>query len=129
MRETLRFSGKIKSATVCRVADKWFVSITVDTPDSAPLSKAENQGVVGVDLGVSALATLCTGEKIEGPKAHKALLCRLQRLSRGLSRKVKGSANRKKAKMKLSRLHARISNIRQDALHQLTTDLTSALRI
>ncbi len=75
-------------------------------------------------MGVSALATLSTGEKVEGPKAHKALLCRLQRLSRGLSRKVKGSENRKKAKVKLSRLHARIGNVRSDSLHQLTTDLT-----
>ena len=124
MRETLRFTGKIMSATISRVADKWFVSITIDTPDSASLPRAENQGAVGVDLGVSALATLSTGEKIEGPKAHKGKLRCLQRLSRCLSRKVKGSANRKKAKMKLSRLHARIANIRQDALHQLTTELT-----
>lgn len=124
MRETLRFTGKIMSATVSRVADRWFVSITVDTPNDLPLPKAENQGAVGVDLGVSALATLSTGETIPGPKAHKALLCRLQRLSRGLSRKVKGSENRKKAKVKLARLHARIGNIRKDGLHQLTTDLT-----
>lgn len=125
MREPLRFTGKIMSATVSRVADRWFVSITVDTQNDLLLPKAENQGVVGVDLGVSALATLSTGETVTGPKAHKALLSRLQRLSRSLSRKVKGSENRKKAKAKLARLHARISNIRTDALHQLTTDLTS----
>lgn len=125
MRETLRFTGKIMSATVSRVADRWFVSITVDTPDDSRLPQAKNQGAVGVDLGISALATLSTGEKIKGPKAHKALLSRLQRLSRSLSRKVKGSENRKRAKGKLSRLHARISNIRQNALHQLTTALTS----
>ncbi|PKM07382.1 MAG: transposase [Gammaproteobacteria bacterium HGW-Gammaproteobacteria-4] len=124
MRESLRFTGKIMSATVSRVADRWFVSITVDTPNDLPLPNAENQGAVGVDLGVSALATLSTGEVVAGPKAHKALLSRMQRLSRGLSRKVKGSENRKKAKAKLARLHARISNIRKDALHQLTTDLT-----
>ncbi|MCX7255786.1 MAG: RNA-guided endonuclease TnpB family protein [Polaromonas sp.] len=124
MREALRFTGKIMSATVSRVADKWFVSIAVDTPDDLPLAKAENQGSVGVDLGIKTLATLSTGERIPGPKAHKALLCCLQRLSRGLSRKVKGSQNRKKARMKLARLHARISNIRKNALHQLTTDLT-----
>jgi len=124
MRETLRFTGKIMSATVSRVADRWFVSITVDAPDDLHPAKAENQGVVGVDLGVSALATLSTGEIITGPKAHKALLCRLQRLSRGLSRKGKGSENRKKAKVRLAKLHARIGNIRKDALHQLTTDLT-----
>ncbi|MDD2728917.1 RNA-guided endonuclease TnpB family protein [Malikia sp.] len=79
---------------------------------------------VGVDLGVSALATLSTGEVIPGPKPHKALLGRLQRLSRGLSRKQKGSANRTKAKSRLAKLHARIANIRSDALHQLTTSLT-----
>lgn len=124
MRETLRFAGKIMSATLSRVADRWFVSIAVDTPDRSPLPNAENQGAVGVDLGVSALATLSTGETIPGPKPHQALLGRLRRLSRSLSRKVKGSTNRKKAKAKLARLHARIAAIRSDALHKLTTDLT-----
>lgn len=124
MREALRFAGKIMSATVSRVADIWFVSITVDTLQSLPSPQAESQGAVGVDLGVSTLATLSTGEPVPGPKAHKALLGRLQLLTRSLSRKLKGSANRKKAKAKLARLHARISNTRKEALHQLTTDLT-----
>lgn len=125
MRESPRFAGKIMSATLSRVADRWFVSITVDTQDDSYLPKAKNQGAVGVDLGVAALATLSTGETIDGPKPHKALLGRLQRLSRSLSRKQKGSSNRHKAKAKLARLHARIANIRKDALHQLTTNLTS----
>ncbi len=80
--------------------------------------------MAGVDLGVSALATLSTGKLVTGAKPHKALLNRLQRLSRRLSRKVKGSANRTKAKRKLAKLHAKIANIRRDTLHQLTTDLT-----
>jgi putative transposase len=124
MRESLRFAGKLMSATVSRVADRWFVSITVDTPDTSRLPQAENQGAVGVDLGVSALAALSTGETIPGPKPHKALLGRLRRLSRSLSRKQKGSANRKKARARLAKLHARIANIRADALHKFTTDLT-----
>lgn len=124
MQESLRFSGQIISATISRVADKWFVSITVNTNDP-PKCKAENQGLVGVDLGVSALATLSTGETVTGPKAHQALLDRLYRLSRSLSRKQKGSHNRAKAKAKLARLHARIANIRQDAMHKLTSDITS----
>jgi len=124
MREPLRFAGKLMSATVSRVANRWFVSITVDTPDTSHLPQAENQGAVGVDLGVLALATLSTGEKVVGPKPHKAMLKKLQRLSRSMSRKQKGSANRAKAKAKMARLHARISHIRQDALHKLTTDLT-----
>lgn len=122
MMEALRFNDKILSATVSRIADRWFVSIAVETPDLP--QPAENQGVVGVDLGVSALATLSTGAIIPGPKAHKSELARLKRLSRSLSRKQKGSANRAKAKAKLARLHGRIANVRQDALHKLTTDLT-----
>jgi len=124
MRELVRFTGKILSATISRVADRWYVSIAVETPDNSHLPKAENQGTVGVDLGVSALATLSTGETIEGPKPHKILLGRIRRLSRNLSRKQKGSKNRNKAKLKLSRLHAKVACIRSDSLHQLTTDLT-----
>jgi IS605 OrfB family transposase len=120
MRETLRFAGKILSATVSRVADRWFVSLAVDTQDDSHLPPAKNQGAVGVDLGVKVLATLSTGEVIPGPKPHKALLCRLQRLSR----KKKGSSNHRKAKAQLAKLHARIAHIRSDALHQLTSDLT-----
>ena len=132
MREALRFRGKIVSATISRVADRWFASICVsvsDTDHAASLNlrsipQAESQGAVGVDLGVSALATLSTGEVISGPKALACLLPRLRRLSRSVARKQKGSANRRKARRKLARHYARIANIRADALHKLTTDLT-----
>ena len=132
MREELRFRGKIVSATISRVADRWFASICVsvsDTDHAASLNlrsipQAESQGAVGVDLGVSALATLSTGEVISGPKALACLLPRLKRLSRSVARKQKGSANRRKARLKLARHYVRIANIRADALHKLTTDLT-----
>jgi len=124
MCESLRFTGKILSATVSRVADRWYISIAVETQDSSHLPEAKNQGAVGVDVGVSSLAVLSTGEKIDGPKPHKALLKRIRRLSRSLSRKQKGSNNRKKANRKLARLHAKAAHIRSDSLHKLTTDLT-----
>jgi putative transposase len=124
MRECLRFTGKILSATISRVADRWFVSITVETKDASHLPKAENQGAAGVDVGINRLATLSTGDVVEGPKALKRLLCRLRQLNRSLARKVKGSKNRGKARRRLARLHARIGNIRSDGLHQLTTSLT-----
>ena len=123
MREALRFTGRIVSATVSRRADRWYVSITVDATE-ASLPPAENQGVVGIDLGVSVLATLSTGEQWLGPKALRSLLERLRRLSRSLSRKVKGSRNRDKAKRSLARLHARIVDMRRDSLHKLTTGVT-----
>jgi putative transposase len=108
MRESLRFAGKLMSATVSRVANRWFVSITMDTPDTSHLPQAENQGAVGVDLGVSALATLSTGETFPSPKPHTALLNRLHRLLRRRSRKQNGSANRKKARARRATLHTRI---------------------
>jgi len=129
MRESLRFVGKILSATISRCADKWFVSITVDMLDKSTKTANENQVAVGVDLGIHSFAKLSTGEEIKGPKPHKALLDRLKRLSRSLSRKQKGSRNRIKAKIKLSRLHYRIANIRRDAIHQLTTKLTETFSI
>ena len=123
MRESLRFIGKMLSATISRSANKWFVSITIEVQDKAIQTTNENQGVVGVDLGITSFATLSTGEKIVGPKPHKQLLNRVIRLSRSLSRKQKASNNRNKAKLKLSRLHYRIANIRRDAIHQLTSKL------
>jgi len=123
MREALRFAGRIVSASVARVADHWYASITVDTSDSL-VPPADNQGAVGVDLGIKALATLSTGEMFEGPKALRTLLAGLRRRSRALSRKAKGSRNHAKAKLKLARLHARIANIRRDSLHQLSTSIT-----
>jgi len=125
MRESLRFSGKILSATISRTANRWYASISVETIDKSHLAQAENQGVVGVDLGVKALATLSTGEEITGAKPLKRLMAKLKRLSRALSRKIKGSANRHKAKQKIAKLHARIAFIRQNTLHQLTSHLTS----
>ena len=124
MREALRFTGHIVSATVSRVAGHWYASITVDMPDGPPLPPAENQGAVGVDLGVTKLATLSNGETFAGPKALRTLLKKLQTLGRALSRKVKGSRNRAKVKLKLSRLHASIANLRRENLHQLTTSIT-----
>lgn len=127
MRESLRFTGKILSATISRTASKWFVSISVETDENSHLPKAENQGVVGVDLGIKTLATLSASGKFEevpGSKPLKLYLQKLKRLSRELSRKVKGSANRTKAKIQLAQLHAKISNIRQNDLHQLTTSIT-----
>jgi putative transposase len=121
MREELRFEGKILSAVVSRTAHRWFVSIAVDIPRT--LTTSENQAVVGVDLGIKTLATLSTGEKFEAPKPLKKSLVRLQRLSRQLSRKQKGSNRRWKARQQVARLHYRVSCVRNDVLHKLTTEL------
>ncbi len=123
MREALRFSGRTLSATVSKQADGWYVTILVETNDilSGPLGG----GTVGVDLGIKNLAVLSTGEVLPPLKPHRALHTRLVRLSRSLSRKKKGSCNRAKAKTKLAKLHKRIADIRNDALHKLTHRLAT----
>ena len=123
MRESLRFSGRTLAATVSKQANGWYVAILVDTSDC--LSGPMDRGTVGVDLGIKELATLSTGEVIPALKPHRAAHQCLVRLSRSLSRKQKGSSNRAKAKTKLAKLHQRISNIRTDALHKLTTKLAT----
>ena len=122
MRESLRFEGKLTCATVSCTAGRWFVSISVEADLS--IVPCENQArTVGVDLGVKRLATLSDGTLVEGPRPLRSVLGRLRRLSRGLSRKVKGSRNRDKARRRLARCHARVAGIRTDALHKLTTSL------
>jgi len=123
MREPVRFRGQIKQAVISRQADRWYVSILVDTPHHPNQPRKNHGDAVGVDLGVKALATLSTGEVVEGPKALNRLLRKLRRASKALSRKKEGSSNRRKAQMELARLHRKISNIRKDALHKLTTHL------
>ena len=124
MREKLRFDGKILSAKIFARGGRWFVSIAVELAETVkPLPKTGKE--IGVDLGVTHLAALSDGTKIQAPKPLKVKLRKLKRLSRALSRKQKGSKNRAKAKTKLSRLHAKISCIRQDFLHKLTSGLVS----
>jgi len=123
MREPLRFQGQIKSLVISRKADRWFAAIAVETETLPHASRKNHGGAVGVDLGIKALATLSTGEVVTGPRPHRAKRRRLVRLSRSLSRKKKGSANREKAKRRLARLHRQIADIRNDAIHKLTTRL------
>lgn len=121
MWEKLRFNGQIKSVVISRTSNRWYAAISVET--TVLPHKRENQGDVGVDLGIKALATLSTGQEYVGPKAHTALLKKLKRKSKSLSRKEKGSNKYKLAKEELRKLHARIANIRKDHLHKLTTYL------
>ena len=122
MTEHLRYDGKILSAKVFTKGGKWFVSIAVELSETTkPLPKTNKS--VGIDLGITSLATLSDGTKIQAPKPLKNKLKKLRRLNKSLSRKQKGSNNRAKAKTKLSRLHYQISCIRKDFLHKLSTNL------
>ncbi|MGH2479091.1 MAG: RNA-guided endonuclease InsQ/TnpB family protein, partial [Ktedonobacteraceae bacterium] len=111
---------KILSATVSEEASHWYVSIQVEQEQSVPVNTGP---VVGVDLGVKTLATLSDGTVIANPRHLKRRLKKLKRFHRAVSRKVKGSKNRKKAARRLGRLYRTVSNQRKNTLHQLTSTL------
>ncbi|MFD7686492.1 RNA-guided endonuclease InsQ/TnpB family protein [Streptomyces sp. NPDC059781] len=101
-------------------AGRWFVSLLCeDAIAPAPATTA----AVGLDVGITSLVTLSTGEKIANPKHERRDRARLAKAQRELSRKAKGSANRDKARRKVARVHGRIADRRRDFLHKLTTRL------
>jgi putative transposase len=78
---------------------------------------------IGVDVGLSHLLALSTGEKIANPRHERRDRAALARQQRRLAKKEKGSANRARARLKVAKIHARIADRRRDTLHKLTTRL------
>jgi putative transposase len=99
---------------------RWTISILVDA-EIKRLPESSNQ--VGVDLGITSLVALSSGEKIANPKGFKAKRVKLRKAQKALSRKQKGSKNRHRACLKVAKIHAEISDSRNDFLHKLTTRL------
>ncbi|MEG4801822.1 MULTISPECIES: RNA-guided endonuclease InsQ/TnpB family protein [unclassified Microcoleus] len=99
---------------------RWTVSLLVDV-ETRPLPESPNQ--IGIDLGINSLAALSNGEKIVNPKSFKAKRRKLRKAQKALRRKQKGSNNRHKARLKVAKVHAEISDARNDFLHKLTTRL------
>jgi len=111
--------AKIVNLTVSRdTSGRYFVSILVES-DVEPLKEAGAEA--GIDVGIKTLATTSDGAKLENPRPLLRREKRLKKLQRRVSHKVKGSNNRKKAGLKVARLHARISDTRRDALQKFTT--------
>ena len=101
-------------------SNRYHISILVD--EEIEELKPKNTSV-GVDMGINTLATLSTGEKIQGPRAARALEDKLALAQRRLAKKEKGSKNREKARLKVARIHAKIADQRRDSLHKITTRL------
>lgn len=112
--------GTIKRATVRECADGWYVCLCVET-DIEHLPT--NQNSIGIDVGIKSLLVTSDGETVENPKHLYKAEHKLKRLQRSVSRKKKGSANRKKAIKLLARQHQKVANTRKDFQHKLTTRL------
>lgn len=126
-----QFIGEIKSATVKQVpSGKYFVSILVEDGTCEPDKKELNKDkAIGIDLGLKHFAILSNGTKIENPKTLKKHLAKLKVLQKRLSKKVKGSNNRNKARIKVARQHEKIANIRKDFLQKLSTQIINDSQI
>ncbi len=108
---------RVLSVTVSEKTGRWFVSVQVEERITIP----ENQGPnAGADWGLKTLLTVSDGTEFPNPRALSRYDRKLRRAQRALSRKRKSSRNRAKARLRLQRLHARVTNIRRDALHKAT---------
>ncbi|MGP4046248.1 RNA-guided endonuclease InsQ/TnpB family protein [Streptomyces sp. 2A115] len=103
-------------------AGRWYVSLLCQDPHVTPLPATDR--AIGIDVGLSHLLTLSTGEKIANPRHERRDRTRLARAQRELSRPAQGEGtNRAKARRKVAKVHARIADRRRDMLHKLTTGL------
>jgi len=107
------------SVTIVKdAAGRYFASFVVQATDE-PLPETDSE--VGIDLGLTHFAVLSSGRKVAAPKFLRRAARKLKRLQQDLSRKQKGSANRKKAVVKVARAHARVADTRRDWQHKLST--------
>jgi putative transposase len=115
--------GTIKTLSLKREGGKWFVVVACELPDPA---KVENiLPSVGLDVGLTHFATTSEGERIANPRFLKRELKVLRRVQRSLCRKKRGGSNRQKAKRQVSRLHARVANLRREHQHTICNNLIS----
>lgn len=110
----------VHNCVISRQADRWFVAIKYEVELSAVIPE---RPTIGVDIGIKELAVCSDGKVFSSPKAYRRMSKRLKLYQRRVSKKVKGSKNRTKAVRKLAKIHAKISNIRKDAIHKLTHHL------
>ena len=114
------FEGIIKTSTITKTpTGKYFISILVELEKELPKKKPlDEKQAIGIDLGIKTFATLSNGMEIENPKHLKKSLKKLKKQQRKVSRKVKGSNNRKKEIKKLALIHEKVTNKRNDFLHK-----------
>jgi putative transposase len=126
-RHIRRGTGRVLAATVRERAGRWSVSLRLEI--RAPWQPAARADAVGVDVGIGdCLLTVMRPDgtvaaRVPNPRALRASLTGLRRANRAVSRRTEGSSRWRKAKRTLGRVHARVSAIRSDAVHNATSDL------
>jgi len=121
-RNSRRTEGTVKQVTVSLSAGKWYVSIQTEREVPNPCHPSSSE--VGIDMGIVSFATLSDGTSIPPLNSFRKYERKLARLQRSLSRKTKFSANWRKTKKSISRLHRKIADCRSDFLHKVSTDIS-----
>ncbi len=114
--------GKVKTVTVKREGEHWYVCFSVEVVDVA---MPHNDKAVGIDLGLTTFAVLSTGQKIENPRCLRKSLHKLATKQQALSRCKRGSHRRAKARRAVTHVHRRIRNQRADFLHKESRKLVN----
>ena len=123
-------TARVRSATLSHQRGRWHVAFSVDVDEPAPIERAGGR-VVGVDLGITDLATLSIGEHVPNPRRLDQELRNLRRVQRTCARRrgpdrrtrVEPSNRSRKARARADALHTRVANLRRNDTHQLTTRL------
>ena len=115
--------GNIKTLTIRRTStNKWYACFSTENNKALPEKKKIKQ-TVGIDMGLKSFLTTNKGEKIDNPRYLRKSEEKLSQIQRWYSRKKLKSNNRSKSRLKVARLHERITNQRQDFLHKLSNGL------
>ena len=117
-------NATLKQATISRQNNQYFISILID--DNIPIPKpTKAKTAVGLDMGISDLIITSDGKKYENKKYFIKSQKRLKKLQRRLSKKKRFSNNRQKAKLKVQKLHTKVTNQRKDYLHKISNEITN----
>ncbi|HEY3609247.1 MAG TPA: IS607 family element RNA-guided endonuclease TnpB [Pseudonocardiaceae bacterium] len=131
-RHVERGTARVRSATVSHRGGRWQVSFSVEITRTDP-PPTRPPSVVGVDLGITSLAVLSTGEIVPNPKHLELAQRELRRLQRQATRRTgpdrrtrqQPSGRWRRTQARITRLHTAVAHARRDGLHQLTTRLAS----
>ena len=121
-RNSRQLIGELKNCTVSKRGKYWYVSI--QTEYEAEIPRHQSNSIVGIDLGITRFATLSDGNYIQPKNSLRQLSKKLAFAQKRLSKKVKFSANWKKQKQKITKIHENIANARLDFLHKTSTQIS-----
>lgn len=116
--------GKIKQLRILRKADRWFAQLVIEKPD-VPIQPRVIRKTIGLDLGLNAFVYGSDGMSVPCPKFYRKLERHLRSACRHVSRKKKGSANRRQAVRRLQRIYLKIADSRMNFTHHLSKQIVA----